>query len=103
MEEDSQITPWVLEKAVLALSHVMDFFWGRIWSEGLGEDRVTSKMSVIDDTSLILKRSSGPLPALLFADALCPEDCGRGPSGAVSKRGTSVSCLFTFGEAGLHV
>lgn len=79
--EDSQITPWVWEKAVLALSHVTDFFWGRIWSEGLGEDRVTSKMSVIDETNLMLKGSSGALPALLFEDALSPEDCGTDPLG----------------------
>lgn len=48
MTEASQITPRVLEKAFLAVGHGLGFLWGSIWSEGLGEDRETMKMSMIE-------------------------------------------------------
>lgn len=52
LEEASHITSWILEKAVWALGHVMAFFWSRIWSAGLGEDRETSRMSMVDGAML---------------------------------------------------
>lgn len=52
MEETSHTIPWVLGKAVLAVGYDMGFFWGSIWSEGLGEDRETGRMSVIEETIL---------------------------------------------------
>lgn len=50
--EASQITPGVLEKAFLAVGHGLGFSWGSIWSEGLGEDRETMKMSIIEEIIL---------------------------------------------------
>lgn len=52
MEEAFQSMSWILEKTVWALGQVMGFFWSRIWSSGLGEDRENSGMSMIERTML---------------------------------------------------
>lgn len=50
--EASHITPGGLEKAFLAAGHDLGFLWGSIWSEGLGEDRETMKVSVVEEIIL---------------------------------------------------
>lgn len=46
------ITPGGLEKAFLAAGHDVGFLWGSIWSEELGEDRETMKVSVVEEIIL---------------------------------------------------